>query len=110
MEHFRPDKLHLIEKYDSPELSFQVNSNITGNHIDNFQGQITIDNLSFLTRTDTFLLNTAHIQASGISSERKLTVYSDLLNGEVTGSCSFTHLLPSLVNLIVELLRRFDAY
>lgn len=100
LEHFRPDKLHLTEKYDSPELSFQVNSNITGNHIDNFQGQITIDNLSFLTRTDTFLLNTAHIQASGISSERKLTVYSDLLNGEVTGSCSFTHLLPSLVNLI----------
>lgn len=100
LEHFRPDKLQLTEKYDSPELSFQVNSNITGNHIDNFQGQITIDNLSFLTRTDTFLLNTAHIQASGISSERKLTVYSDLLNGEVTGSCSFTHLLPSLVNLI----------
>lgn len=100
LEHFRPDKLHLIEKYDSPELSFRVNSNIIGNHIDNFQGQITIDSLTFLTRSDTFLLNTARIQASGVSSERKLTVSSDLLEGEITGSYSFTHLLPSIANLV----------
>lgn len=100
LEHFRPDKLHLTEKYESPELSFQVNSNITGNHIDNFQGQITIDNLSFLTRSDSFFLNKAHIHAAGRSSDRRLTVASDILNGEISGAYSFSHLFPSLLNLV----------
>ena len=38
LEHFRPDSLHLIDKYESPDISLSLNADFTGNNIDNLEG------------------------------------------------------------------------
>src|SRR5699024_1010544 len=45
-----------------------------------------------------FFLKKFEVVASGHSLDRQLTITSDILNGEVTGSYSFNTLIPSLMN------------
>ena len=47
LEHFRPDSLHLTNKYEAPDISCSLNADFTGNNIDNLEGSITLDSLSF---------------------------------------------------------------
>lgn len=98
LEHFRPDSLNLIDKYESPDISLSLNADFTGNNIDNLEGNITIDSLSFLTAPSSFFLKKFQVTASGHSLDRHLTISSDILNGEVTGAYSFTTIVPSFMN------------
>ncbi len=95
--HLHPDKLHLTDKYEEPEISCRINSNFVGNHIDNIQGKILVEDLQFKTRPSSFHLDSLKVEASGQSKSRKLTIASDVLNGEVTGAYSFSTLIPCLL-------------
>ncbi len=92
----RPDKLFLTDIYDSPELSFSLHADFTGNTIDNVEGTLRLDSLAFTTLPDSFYLQKMEITASGRDEERKLTIASDLLNGEIDGAYSFSTIYPSL--------------
>lgn len=92
------DNLNLTKKYESPELSAVINADFTGNNIDNLEGSIIVDSLSFQTTPRDFFLKQLKIEASGHSQERSLSVASDILNGEVKGAYSFTTIVPSLMN------------
>lgn len=97
---FRPDKFFLTDKYENPELDLSLNVNFTGNHVDNFSGYITVDSLSFLTLTDSFYLDALRIETVEIESNRKLTVASDIINGEIVGNYSFRSLLSSFMKTL----------
>lgn len=98
LRHFRPDSLNLIDKYESPDISLSLNADFTGNNIDNLEGNITIDSLSFKTAPSSFFLKKFQVTASGHSLDRHLTISSDILNGEVTGAYSFKTIVPSFMN------------
>ena len=97
LDHFRPDRLHLTDKYEEPEISLSLNADFTGNNIDNLSGNIRLDSLLFRTAPNHFFLKRMEIAASGDSIDRQLTISSDILNGEVTGTYSFHTLVPSLL-------------
>ena len=92
------DKLNLSKKYDSPVLSSFISANFKGDNIDNLQGKIMLEDFTFNTTPSNFTLDTLLIEASGKSSDRKLTIQSNLINGEITGAYSFKSLIPSLIN------------
>lgn len=98
VRHFRPDSLHLTQKYEAPDISFQLNADFTGNNIDNLEGSIRVDSLSFRTAPSHFFLNHLEVIASGHAADRRLSIASDLLHGEVTGAYSFITIVPSLMN------------
>ncbi len=98
LEHLRPDSLHLTDKYESPDISLALNADFTGNSIDNLEGSITVDSLSFVTSPRSFFLKEFKVTAEGRSEDRKLTVASDIVNGEVSGAYSFSTIVPSLMN------------
>lgn len=98
LQHFRPDSLNLTDKYESPDISLSLNADFTGNNIDNLEGNISIDNLSFKTAPSSFFLHKFQVTASGHSLDRQLTISSDILNGEVTGAYSFKTIVPSFMN------------
>jgi len=100
LKNFHPDKLNLIDKYDSPEISLSLKADFTGNNIDNLEGNIRVDSFSFKTQPSDFFLNKLEINASGYSDNRRLTISSDILNGEVVGAYSFNTIVPSLMNTI----------
>lgn len=104
VQDFKPDRLYLTDRYESPELSFKLNADFTGNTIDNVEGSIQLDSLSFQTTPSGFFLEKLEIAANGYSDNRHLTIQSDLLNGEVSGAYSFTTIVPSIMNTMKEYL------
>lgn len=100
LEHFHPDSLHLTNKYEAPDISCTLNADFTGNNIDNLEGSITLDSLSFKTKPDSFFLKKFKVEATGHSLDRHLAITSDVLNGEVTGAYSFTTIVPSLMQTL----------
>ena len=102
LDHFRPDQLHLTDKYERPDISLALNADFTGNNIDNLEGSIRLDSLSFNTAPDSFFLERLEVMASGHSLDRQLTIHSDILHGEVTGAYSFQTLAHSLMNTFEE--------
>ncbi len=102
LDHFRPDRLHLTDKYERPDISFALNADFTGDNIDNLEGSIRMDSLSFNTAPDSFFLKRLEIVASGHHLDRRLAIHSDILNGEVTGAYSFRTLTQSLISTFGE--------
>ncbi|MDR3194930.1 MAG: translocation/assembly module TamB domain-containing protein [Tannerella sp.] len=94
---FRPDRLNLLSRYEQPKISLNLVANFTGNHPDNFIGQIAVNDFSFATPAECFRLDTLQLDAVNKSDGRKLTLRSDILNGEINGTCSFASMLPSLL-------------
>jgi hypothetical protein len=95
---FRLDKLNLTDKYENPKLAFKIGADFTGNHIDNFEGLIRVDDLSFLTQPDSLYLSMLQIKTEGNEIERILSIQSDFLNGDITGAYSFSTLISSILN------------
>ncbi|OAV70400.1 putative protein involved in outer membrane biogenesis [Bacteroidales bacterium Barb4] len=104
MSHFRPDRLNLTDAYDSPDLSFSLNADFTGNTIDNLEGSIRLDSLLFLTASNRFFLERFEVAAGGKEESRRLTVASDIMNGEVSGNYSFTTITSALANTFANFL------
>ncbi|MCC8197681.1 MAG: translocation/assembly module TamB domain-containing protein [Tannerellaceae bacterium] len=107
LDHFRPDHLNLWDAYESPDISLILQADFTGNTIDNVEGSITIDSLAFLTAPSNFLLDHLAVEATGNSEGRRLTIQSDIINGEVTGTYSFTTFVPSMLNTFNEYIPAF---
>ncbi len=102
VKNFRPDLLHLTDKYKSPDISFSMNADFTGNTIDNIEGEIQIDSLSFITEPSQFFLDKFLIVASGHESDRKLHIESDIINGEVNGAYSFGTIVPDILSTLQQ--------
>ncbi len=100
LRHFRPAELNLTSQYESPEVGFKLAADFTGNTIDNVEGKLSVDSLLFTTAPSSFFLENLDIEASGDASDRKLTVRSDIINGEVNGAYSFRTFIPSILNTL----------
>jgi len=92
----RPDKLNLSDKYKESYFSLVMDANFTGNNIDDLQGYIKTDSIRFVRPNKRLEMDNFIIKASGEGSERELTIQSDLINGKVTGSYSFTTIAESI--------------
>lgn len=100
LEHFKPDKLHLLDKFEEPDISFALNADFVGNNIDNVVGRIDVDDLSFKTQPDSFYLKKLSVEAGTENGLRQLKITSDLINGEVKGAYSFGTIVPSFMNTL----------
>jgi len=88
--------LHITKQFNNPTVSINIAANFTGNTIDLFKGQILANDFAFITKTDSFYLDSLRIDAH--ESGRELLVSSDLLRGQINGQYSFRTLIPSLMN------------
>ncbi|MDR1525204.1 MAG: translocation/assembly module TamB, partial [Tannerella sp.] len=99
IRNLHPDKLHITDKYEKPEISLAINANFTGNNPDDFEGSIELEDLSFYTSTDSFALNGLRIETSSHEHPyKKIHISSDIINGEIAGVFSFSSLAHDLLN------------
>ncbi len=96
LKNVRLDKLNLSEKYKDSYLNIGIDANFSGKNIDDIQGYIKTDSVSFRQPDKTLALNNFIIQASGLGNTRKLSIQSDIINGEVLGAYSFTTIAESV--------------
>lgn len=96
LKNVRLDKLNLSDKYPESYLSLGIDANFTGKNIDDIQGYIKTDSVSFRQPEKIFALDNFIIEASGFDNTRKLSLKSDIINGEVLGAYSFTTIAESV--------------
>lgn len=94
------DSLHIADKLKQSYLSFIVRANFEGRNIDDAEGYIRIDSLNFIREDRVFDLNQFFLEASGVSSNRKLKIKSDIVNGEILGGYAFTTIIKSVQNTV----------
>ncbi len=94
--------LHLLPQYPHSELGFNLVARFVGNHLDNAEGSIEVDTLTFAYNDSIFTLNQFDIEARNQQTPQRITITSDFLNGGIEGKYQFSELAGSLKNLIAE--------
>jgi hypothetical protein len=98
VNNFHPDELHLTDKYDKPNISLGINANFAGNHPDDFEGYIEVEDLFFRTTKDSFTVQSLRVETSVDEPPYKCTnLSSDVVNGEIKGIYSFSSLMGDLL-------------
>ena len=92
--------LNLAPQYAESTTSFNITSNFYGNHIDNIEGEIIIDTLSFENEGRVFSTGQFAISAENNDSIKRLHINSDVINGGIEGNYSFKQLKEQFTELL----------
>lgn len=90
------DSLNIVDNMKQSYLSFNINANFSGKNIDGSYGYISIDSLDFIREDKVFQMDKFLLTTSGAGTDRKLTIKSDIINGEILGSYSYTTIANSV--------------
>jgi len=89
IENAQLDRLNLLPKLEDGVLSLIIESNFEGKNFDDLSGEINLINGLLFTPKAEIDLNLLSIKAEKIGDEKKITLKSDLAEGELTGQYSF---------------------
>lgn len=91
---------NLLKKLPDAKIAFDVESNIVGRNIDDFEGAFSIDNVIFTQADKEISFN--NLSLSAVEHENKtkeLKIYSDYVNGYVKGVYTFSEMVKNIYNL-----------
>ena len=97
-------ELRLMPSFEGSKLGFNVTAQFTGNSLDNAEGAVTIDSLTFTTPNDRFTLNRFSLEAHNRHTPQSIAITSDYLNGCIEGQYRFSTLKESLQRLVAQTL------
>lgn len=102
------DKLNLVTKYPDSDLRFGAHINLTGSNLDNLEGELSIDTLTYIAADANHPLKMEKLR--GTIAPNEAFIWSDYLNVEVTGDFDYSTLGTSLMRMAALYLpRAFDA-
>lgn len=100
VQNARLANLNLVTKYPNSSLSFDIETNLIGKTLDDIEGSFSIDNLLFVHDDKEIFMNNIGLTAVTLeNNSKKLSLYSDYINGSVTGQYLFTTILNNLHNI-----------
>lgn len=95
------NKINLVERDSSSKLSTNLNINLMGDQIDNFQGIIIIDSTIYEENSQLYEMNNFSLSITRDSSRYVfLRLYSDILDATLEGQYTLYKLPASLSNLV----------
>ncbi len=99
IDKFRPHALHLTPDYEDTEISVKVKADFTGGSIDEMNGEINIDSLSFAAPETQYFLD--NLKISAIKRKPETADYqSNFLQGSIEGDYSYRTLPASVLNIM----------
>ena len=89
------DKLNL-SKYPNSSLSFNIETNIRGKKLDEAEGSFSIDNILYKKDDKELYITNASITAHQSQDKKSIKLYSDYINGEISGKYQFSTIYKNL--------------
>ena len=100
-DHVRPYDLHLTSNYEGAEFSARLRADFTGGSIDEMDGEINLDSLTFTAPEKHYFLDNLKITASNKNEKGKtLNISSKFIEGNISGDYSYRTLPTSFFNLM----------
>lgn len=104
VRNFRPNDLHLTDKYKDTDMSLSLTADFSGHSIDDMQGKISIDSVCVNAPEEDqcYYLDNLSIIAgnTGKNKEKQLEIRSSFLNGCVKGNYSYRTLPASILKTL----------
>ena len=95
--------LNLVTKYPNSSLSFNIETNLVGKTLDDIEGSFSVDNLLFVHDDKEIFINNMSLTAvTHENNSKKLSLYSDYINGYLTGQYLFTTIVNNFHNIAYE--------
>lgn len=92
--------LHLTPKYEDTEMSVKIKADFTGGSIDEMNGEINIDSLQYIAPDKQYFMDNLKIAARKDESQKRLTITSNFLQGNIEGDYSYRTLPASVLNIM----------
>ena len=103
-ENIRLQELQLAPQYSNSTLGFILSANFEGNNLDNAEGVLSIDTLSFNNNGKIFSTRNFHIEAHNEQTPQSVSIESDLISGRISGRYSFNTLKDSFTRMLASAL------
>jgi hypothetical protein len=96
----RPYDLRLDDEDKGLTVSFSSSANFRGNHIDNLNGIISLENAVFEMDEQLFRIDILSVEALGTIDQRQIIFNSSLVDGGISGKYEFSTIMVSLRQFI----------
>lgn len=93
--------LKLTDKYEGSRLSFRGNTNMVGNSLDNLNGYLLLDSISFANAGKDLAMEKVLFESHVDDGNSRFTISSDLINGYFDGRFKYSS-IPSVVASVVQ--------
>ncbi|WP_231496722.1 translocation/assembly module TamB domain-containing protein [Prevotella sp. 10(H)] len=90
------DNLHIAENMKHSYISFVMDADFTGRHIDNAEGYVRIDSIDFIREDKFFQMDSLVLNITGFEDSRQLTLNSNLIKGQINGIYSILSMVGSV--------------
>ena len=102
LKDFRPEQLHLTDKFPETSFSGNLTAKFTGSSIDDVQGMVRLDSLQSQSPEEeyTYTLPYFSIEAQPIATGKEIVVYSPFLNASIRGDISYRSVVPSISKVV----------
>lgn len=100
VNNFRPNDLHLSDKYVDSSISLKLNADFTGSSLDDLEGRILLDSLILdATQGQGAFLDNLTIAAETKGKRKKISVQSPFLNIWINGEFSYPTIPASALHI-----------
>lgn len=93
--------LKLTDKYEGSQLSFNGNTNMIGNSLDNLNGFLAVNSIRFVNKDKVLEFNDLMFDSEVNANSSKFTISSDFVNGVFEGDFKYST-LPKTVKALLE--------
>jgi hypothetical protein len=91
--------LNLAPNYPNSSLNFNIETNLVGKSLDDMEGALSVDNLLFAYNGKEIFIDNISLTSTLENHTKKLTIYSDYVNGQLTGMYQFAAIPVNLYNM-----------
>jgi hypothetical protein len=100
-------ELKILEQYDFHSVSGNITARSEGLDLQKFVGEISLRDLTYCSGNNEYEVEHLDL-VSTRNGVPRITVTSDLLEGQLTGNYDFTEIVPSLTEIIAQLYPGFQ--
>lgn len=100
--------LNLTEGYEGALLSFNGKTNMTGNSLDNINGYVRFDSISFINKGERLDVDEIQFISRTEKNYTNFVIESNYVNGSISGNFNYSYILQLYPQLLNEFLPSFE--
>lgn len=97
VENAKLDKLNILPDIPNNHLSFNVTTDYCGNDLNDIIGNVSVHNASFISSQHDVRMDSLILISERKEEEKHISLQSDILEGNLTGTYNFTYLRQLLI-------------
>lgn len=99
--------LNFLHEYPYGTLATEISMDGRGNNLENFEGILKVDNMSYCTLYEDYFFNDVNIQAENIDNKRNISIDTPIAKGNINGDFDLQNLDKSFRKILADIIPAF---